>query len=133
MTREELIEKWPALQDVRCGVWIPNGWVKLVDGLMYDIYNLLGWARPDLKASVLKVEQVKEKFGALRFYYTVALPSSEEMQQLNEILRPIVHAVEEKSERTCEECGQPGSKVCPRNYLRTLCPGHALEFSKREL
>ena len=67
---------------------------------------------------VFVAEQVKEKFGTLRFYFT----GSREFDAL-------VEMAEELSATTCEECGAFGS-LREGGWIRTLCDTHANENSK---
>jgi hypothetical protein len=60
------------------------------------------------------VEQVKEKFGSLRFYY----------QGGDDEISGMVRMAESMSNRTCEECGAPG-KSREGGWIRTLCDTHA--------
>jgi indole-3-glycerol phosphate synthase len=62
-------------------------------------------------SSSLKAVQVKEKFGALRFYTSVAA---------NDVEAKIIAEAEKASACTCEECGQPG-KARGGGWIRTLC------------
>jgi len=66
--------------------------------------------------SQVVVNQVKEKFGTLRFYYTGG----------NDYVDGVVRMGEEMSAMTCEDCGAPGRS---RNsgLIRTLCDHHAEE------
>jgi hypothetical protein len=56
------------------------------------------------------VQQVKEKYGGLRFYLWNAI---DEMGKL-------VEEAERRSLKTCEECGQAG-RVRDGSWVRTLC------------
>ena len=58
--------------------------------------------------------QVKEKFGGLRFYYDGG----------DSYIDGVVAMAELMSERTCEECGNPG-KLYTNGWHRTLCVEHA--------
>lgn len=60
------------------------------------------------------VDQVKEKFGTLRFYYTGG----------DEHISGMVRMAESMSAVTCEECGVPG-KQTSGGWIRTLCDEHA--------
>ena len=59
-------------------------------------------------------DQVKEKFGTLRFYYTGG----------DEYIHGLSAMAESMSGVTCEECGSPG-KVRTGGWLRALCDTHA--------
>ena len=58
----------------------------------------------------VKVHQIKEKFGGLRFY---TAPCSPELNKM-------IDEAEEESFKTCESCGAPGE---PRSgsWIKTLC------------
>ena len=88
-----------------CQSHVGPGWHDILRRLISDLFEL-GWDGEML--------QVKEKFGALRFYVGSAS-------------KPIwdrIHAAENESLVTCEECGKPGS---PRGggWIKTLCDEHS--------
>lgn len=59
-----------------------------------------------------EVAQVKEKFGALRFYFHTALDY--------QLFAGAVREAESESARTCEMCGNPG-RLVGKPYQITLC------------
>jgi len=67
---------------------------------------------PDFVQQVV-AEQVKEKFGNLRFYYTGG----------DEFIRGLVNMAEMMTGVTCEDCGAPGHTK-GANWLRTVCDIH---------
>ena len=79
----------------------------------------------DAKLSALDpnytIEQIKEKFGGLRYYFSFSDDVSDEA-------RAAGWDIEEESERKsfeiCEYCGEPGK---PRSggWVKTLCDAHA--------
>jgi len=60
------------------------------------------------------VDQVKEKFGTLRFYYSGG----------DDYVSGLVSMAESMSAVTCEECGNPGKQV-GGGWITTLCKEHA--------
>lgn len=60
------------------------------------------------------VEQVKEKFGSLRFYYRGG----------DSVVDGMVRMAEMMSSVTCEVCGKPG-KMRGGGWIKTLCDEHA--------
>jgi len=68
---------------------------------------------PDLIPQVT-LDQVKEKFGTLRFYYSGG----------DEYISGLVSMAESMTGVTCEECGNPG-KTVGGGWLTTLCKEHA--------
>lgn len=55
--------------------------------------------------------QIKQKFGTLRMYYIGG----------DEFISGVIAAVEEKSCKTCEQCGNPGSRNMEGYWITTLC------------
>ena len=92
--------------DVYCG----EGWFPIVTVLCRNIQSYLDW-RPEVKQ--VTVAQMKEKFGALRFYYDGG----------NDYISGLVSMAEAVSEITCEECGKPG-ELRQGGWLKTLCDEH---------
>ena len=60
------------------------------------------------------LDQVKEKFGTLRFYYSGG----------DDVIDGMVRMAESMSAVTCEECGNPGKQV-GGGWITTLCKEHA--------
>lgn len=102
------------------------GWEPLVDTLFKRVKGI---------APELQVSQVKQKFGALRFYYSLPKEVSEapdesqeamwtgRPQTIGETVREVVRAAETASGWICECCGQAGAETTPskRGWLNTLC------------
>lgn len=67
------------------------------------------------RANIPVAEQVKEKFGTLRFY----------IDNGNDLAYALVDFAEAMSETTCEVCGNKGT-LYPLGWMRTLCREHAV-------
>ena len=78
---------------------VGKGWRRLIDRLF------------DAKPDDVKVVQVKEKFGGLRFYISGCLDSYDEL----------VCAAESESYTICERCGAPGTLDKTRSWIQTRC------------
>lgn len=83
----------------------------------------LGW-RPiieDLHAAIMriapeyKVHQIKEKFGGLRYYVGVLPP------EVSEQVYSLIRIAENKSEKTCERCGNYGKNQNAGGWWLTIC------------
>lgn len=68
------------------------------------------------------VQQVKEKFGSLRFYYSGG----------DDYIGGLVSMAESMSGITCEECGAPG-ETGGTGWITTLCEKHRQEREERKL
>jgi|CXWL01.1.fsa_nt_gi hypothetical protein len=89
-----------------------NGWFELLFELSSRIESELRKV-PDAK---IIVQQVKEKFGTLRYYYSL-------VNLGYDVIEPIVTEYENKSENTCAVCGKFG-KLRDGSWLVTLCDEH---------
>ena len=67
---------------------------------------------PELVPQVT-LDQVKEKFGTLRFYYTGG----------DDYIGGLVSMAESMSGVTCEECGKPGTQTSG-GWIKTVCKEH---------
>ena len=67
----------------------------------------------------VRVEQIKEKFGGLRFYY----------QGGNDVVSGMVTMAEAWADKTCETCGDKGTRR-GGGWVRTLCDKHEEEYQK---
>jgi hypothetical protein len=94
------------LREIAC---LP-GWLDLIDELCCTLKTHMD-AHPELPP--LKVRQVKEKFGGLRFYYAGG----------DTACREAVAAAEERSMSTCEVCGQTGT-LGGEHWLSVRCLDH---------
>lgn len=94
-----------------------SGWYDLLRGLCTEVTT--AYQRVGLPVDIV-VDQVKEKFGKLCFYYhpVGARPGSSELHQ--EVAK-IVHKWEAKSMTVCESCGAPGALRKDIRWVQTLC------------
>lgn len=126
---------------MECG----NGWFKLIDDMCYNITHLIG--DQDIKVIA---NQVKEKFGGLRFYHTILKKQNlfdkidskirnfmfkmkwgvsywkltdfrkKIYTTIEEQLSDIIDIAEVQSYTTCETCGNPGERR-GGGWIKTLC------------
>lgn len=117
---DALFAKYPALfPEGRCrsGFFIGEGWMPLVDQLCQDILTIC----EETRTTPPVVNQVKEKFAGLRFYYT---PSGD--KAVRERISDRVLVAESKSYGICETCGEPGEGREARGYYYTSCNAHII-------
>ncbi len=109
----------PMTESLMCfGFNCGDGWFDLIWELSEKIEKLeLNQYDADESAkmlllgeSKLNVQQVKEKFGELRFYMN---STTDEMEDL-------IQEYCEKSGHICENCGKPGSPT-ESGWIKTLC------------
>lgn len=101
---------------LECGV----GWDVLLASMFDQIEPVLAVA-PKGKFRPL---QIKEKFGALRFYYEAKGFDKVSLAKIS----AAVDEAETASHRTCEVCGRPGM-TRRTDWIRTLCDLCALRVA----
>jgi hypothetical protein len=89
-------------QSVAGGAFCGKGWQPIVDRLLGNLVEM-GWDR--------RLDQVKEKFGELRFYIR---HGSREMFE-------VIEMAERASRRTCEFCGADGRPRDDLGWVKTAC------------
>jgi hypothetical protein len=95
-------------REVRCGFYCPEGWVDIVWRLSEQLEPL-----------GVECDQVKEKFGGLRFYTSGTEDPND--KRIDDLIRQAEH----EAERTCDICGNPGKLgMFTKFYVRALCPEH---------
>ena len=98
---------------IECG----DGWYDLIYTLCNQINHYLKWSDNKCKIRVL---QVKEKFGGLRFY-TNGVPGE---------VRGMIRMAEAMSYKICEVCGNKGETSSTGGWLETTCEEHRRKESK---
>lgn len=103
------------------GVAVGEGWWPIIEALCDQIHHHVKWKQEQKEkynrgegCPDVVVEQIKEKFGGLRFYY----------QGGDDTVDGMVRMAESWAARTCEVCGTPG-KSRSGGWIRTLCDAHA--------
>jgi hypothetical protein len=98
-----------------------DGWFDLIDKLCESIQSYIdnNSHAPDRIIPQVTVDQVKEKFGTLRFYTTGG----------DRLIDGMIWFAESMSGRICETCGAPG-KTRGKGYIYTACNEHAKEGDK---
>lgn len=123
------------MSDMHGGIACGNGWYDLLDGL----FNWCQWQADKNYYPQIVAEQIKEKFGTLRFYYR--LEENSEIEELkrnssrpeyaersSDYIRGAVSFAESMSAKTCERCGQPG-KVRGARWRTCVCDECAPQYN----
>jgi len=119
---KQLYDKFPDLfkekdlppeQSNMCwGFECSDGWYNIIFTLCSLIQIHQKSQKPDYKPVV--VQQVKEKFGTLRFYYTGG----------DDTVLGMVAYAEAISGMTCEVCGDRGTTDWKKSWVKTVCSKH---------
>ncbi len=127
-------ERFPLMFAERYGGFaVGKGWWPILENLCANIQGRIDWAKKQHDWDVenkkeparelipqVVVEQIKEKFGGLRFYY----------QGGDEYIHGMVTMAESWADSCCEECCAPGRRRSG-GWIRTLCDYHEAEHQKR--
>jgi hypothetical protein len=104
----------------RCGIWIPDGWKKLVKDLSVKLNQYC----IDGSVDDFKVTQIKEKFFGLRFYTS---------RPVDPNIDKLISEAEEKSYKLCTVCGEHGDRYCDSSgRYHVLCKIHIDELGNKE-
>ena len=123
---EELGCKYPILLQnlhgnprTTCMAWgfeISPGWYGIVDDCCYELERLnQHWST---SGNSVVADQIKEKFGELRFYFSADNPV------LWDEAREIIRCAEYRSEMTCCICGESGRTQRHDGWYGTWCDDH---------
>ena len=97
-----------------CGSFILDGWRDIILKLDEDIAKL----DPNYR-----VDQIKEKFGGLRYYISLSRGTTNE--ELSVVIYELVREAEDRSMVTCDVCGKEGTrKTQSRGFVATRCEDH---------
>lgn len=117
------------------GFAVGKGWWPILQALCSQIDAHTKWRNNTRKALLkdnpykqkipkevtpVKVAQIKEKFGGLRFYYDGGDDTIDGMVRMAEVWASC----------SCEECGKPG-KSRDGGWIKTLCDEHEAERQAR--
>ena len=123
-----LCEKYPKMmvnrnKDMKetCMCWgfeCGDGWFNILDQLMGNIQHHIDWNNKNFEKGYkqykqvpqVTLDQVKEKFGTLRFYYSGG----------DDEISGMVRMAESMSGVTCEGCGNPGERR-GGGWVHTYC------------
>jgi hypothetical protein len=117
---EQLRAAFPRLYHTEKGFYFEcgDGWFTLLWHLSERLQDLIVHL-PLPEQAEYYARQVKQKFGALRFYLST---STDEMFQATE-------AALEESKQICEVCGALGQLLLDLGYWMTRCPTHTPPLS----
>jgi len=103
------------------GVAVGTGWWPIIESLCANIQSHIDWrVKQGQDISQVEVEQIKEKFGGLRFYYSGG----------DDEISGMVRMAEAWADVACEECGAFGTRRSG-GWIRTLCDRHEAERQQR--
>jgi len=103
-----------------------DGWFELIYDMCKKIKSIT-----KLKGVVV-AQQVKEKFGGLRFYVSYNKSIIDDENKYKKI-QNVIDAAESKSYKVCEQCGKPGKLREDLGWIRTLCDACRTEIDIKDI
>ena len=98
-----------------------EGWWPILESLCGHIQHHIDWKNKQSEVvAQVTVNQIKEKFGGLRFYYSGG----------DDEISGMVSMAESWAGHSCEICGAPG-KSRSGGWIKTLCDHHEAERQQR--
>jgi hypothetical protein len=115
-------EKYPKMFAGKYGGFaVGEGWWPILQALCSNIQQYLNWKNRESEiVPQVVVEQIKEKFGGLRFYYSGG----------DDRVTGMVSMAEAWADKSCETCGAPGT-AGGKGWIKTLCSTHRAEADAR--
>jgi len=109
----KLLNQEKMVLPIQFGIECGDGWYMLLDNLMGSIESHLNpensWPRKERVP--LQIDQIKEKFGGLRFYYSGG----------TDRVTGMVDFAERLSYCICEHCGSTKNVRQTKGWIKTLC------------
>lgn len=125
--QDQLYERYPELfayakskesrEPIAWGITCDDGWFNLIDTLCSYLMKMQERAKNE---KPIRVVQVKEKFGMLRFYVSGVPKSSDATSDVLNPFFSVIHFTESLSSQICEKCGNAGT-LREGGWWRTLC------------
>lgn len=113
MLIQKLKDKYPKLFENSYGGSLGDGWNTLIDALCSHLqFNTDKNNYPQVR-----VTQLKEKFGGMRFYVEIDGGTSEQCAAIHSV----IHFAESYSYRVCETCGTTKNVGLTTGWLLTIC------------
>jgi len=115
---KKLVDKYPKLFSSKqfFGFECGDGWYDILDylcGAISEYTYLDVMSKSPYDSNEIYVDQVKEKFGQLRFY----------LSKEDDVMHGMVSMAEHMSAHTCEVCGNRG-EMRTGGWVVTLCDMH---------
>lgn len=104
---------------------VPKGWHSIVRALSEEIRFYL--VNKGISPYSFHIDQLKEKFGAIRLYYSLHCDDKYADEGIDEI----IEKYEELSEHTCCECGKEAT-LMSRGWICPYCKDCAEDLKKKE-
>lgn len=105
----EGLDQSPQESCLAWGLEVQDGWYDIIYNLCLGLKALADAQLLDGKA--FRVEQVKEKFGGLRFY----------VSGVTDQAYALIELAERQSLKTCEACGSTKDVTTEGSWLKTYC------------
>jgi len=104
---------------------VPNGWRNLIIDMSAEL--LAYFHEQGIDPYKFHIDQLKEKFGSIRCYYSLPLDRKFEDDGIDDI----IEKYEQISEHTCCQCGNEAT-LMSKGWICPYCEGCAEDLKKKE-
>lgn len=119
---DELKVKYPLMYDEAYDLWVDEGWHPIILTLTKRIQSRIDWSiKIGQPIEQVKVAQIKEKFGGLRFYFDGG----------DDYIDGMVAMAESWAQNTCEMCGDRATKQTT-GWIKNVCDVHYEELEEKK-
>jgi hypothetical protein len=128
MDLQQIKTKYPNLFQRTWGLECGDGWIPIIANALSRIETIQDSDGKSM-LSKIAVDQLKEKFGTMRFYYhTDNIQDHETFKKVDDI----INALEAESEKTCELCGKQPATLRTNGWWSTQCDECHQKTSKQK-
>lgn len=129
---DSLIKKFPFIkgreQDLE---YVNDGWYNVLAVLCSTIERNL-WTSLNEKGATIKIFQIKQKLGGLRFYYELEGDKDDSsFKKIQDRIYGAVDMAEAMSYFVCEHCGDQGKLCSIKGWLTAACNKCEAQHAKK--
>lgn len=119
---DKLRQDYPLMYENAYDLYVGEGWQPIILALTKQIQSRIDWSvKVGHPIDQVTVQQIKEKFGGLRFYYEGG----------DDTIDGTVNMAESWASHTCEVCGDRATKKT-NGWIKNVCDKHFDELEQRK-
>jgi hypothetical protein len=119
---DKLRQDYPLMYGKSYDLYVDEGWHPIILALTQQIQARIDWSvKLGHPINQVKVSQIKEKFGGLRFYYDGG----------DDCIDGMVNMAELWASQTCEMCGDRATKHTT-GWIKNVCDKHFEEIEEHK-
>jgi len=110
----ELLDHLQKKYKIEGSIYLGGGWIKPVVDMLEKLEKLPWFEH-------IELDQIKEKFGSLRVYWS-KLPDSPDLSEAqSRAIFSLIEEAEKITDKTCYFCGKPGTRNTIKYFVCVRC------------